>query len=63
LSDFDFSSDDSSNSKEDEKVKRNQGDFTGLCLIDKSSKNISNSDSDVMDEDLENTWLMDSGCS
>jgi hypothetical protein len=36
LSDFDFSSDDSFSSKEDEKVKRKQGDFIGLCLIGKS---------------------------
>jgi hypothetical protein len=50
LSDFDFSSDDSSSSRKDEKVKRKQGDFTGLCLIGKSSRNISNSDSDVSDD-------------
>jgi hypothetical protein len=37
LSDLDFSSDDSSSSKEDEKVKRKSGDFTGLCLMGKSS--------------------------
>jgi hypothetical protein len=37
LSDLDFSSDDSSCSKEDEKVKHKPDDFTGLCLIDKSS--------------------------
>jgi hypothetical protein len=37
LSDLDFSSDDSSNSEEDEKVKRKPDDFTGLCLIGKSS--------------------------
>jgi hypothetical protein len=30
LSDLDFSSDDSSNSKEDERPKRKTGDFTGL---------------------------------
>jgi hypothetical protein len=48
LSDFDFSSNDSSSSEEVEKVKREQGDFTGLCLIGKSSKNIS--DSDVSDD-------------
>jgi hypothetical protein len=35
--DFDFSSDDSSSSEEDEKVKRKLGDFTGLCLMGKSS--------------------------
>jgi hypothetical protein len=39
LSNFDFSSDNSSSSEEDEKVKRKQGDFTGLCLIGKSSRN------------------------
>jgi hypothetical protein len=50
LSDFDFSSDDSSSSEEDEKVKRKQDDFTGLCLMGKSSRNISNSDSDVSDD-------------
>jgi hypothetical protein len=50
LSDFDFSCDDSSSSKEYEKVKRNQGDFTGLGLMDKSSRNISDSDSDVSDD-------------
>jgi hypothetical protein len=50
LSDFDFSSDDSSSSEEDEKVKRKQGNFTGLCLMGKSSRNISNSDSDVSDD-------------
>jgi hypothetical protein len=49
LSDFDFSSDDSSSSEEDKKVKRKQGDFTGLCLMGKSSRNISDSDSNVTD--------------
>jgi hypothetical protein len=48
LSDFDFSSDDSSSSEEDEKVKRKQGNFTGLCLMGKSSRNIS--DSNVSDD-------------
>jgi hypothetical protein len=37
LSDLDFSSDDSSGSEEDEKVKRKPGDLTGLCLMGKSS--------------------------
>jgi hypothetical protein len=37
LSDLDFSSDDSSNLEEDEKIKRKPGDFTGLCLMGKSS--------------------------
>jgi hypothetical protein len=50
LSDFDFSSDDSSSSEEDEKVKHKQGDFTDLCLIDKSLRNISDSDSDISDD-------------
>jgi hypothetical protein len=50
LSNFDFTSDDSPSSEEDEKVKRKQGDFTGLCLMGKSSRNISNSDSDVSDD-------------
>jgi hypothetical protein len=50
LSDLDFSSDDSSNLEEDEKVKRKSSDFTGLCLMDKSFGHISNSDSDVNDD-------------
>jgi hypothetical protein len=50
LSDFDFSSDDSSNLEDDEKVKRKQGDFTDLCLMDKSLRNISDFDSDVSDD-------------
>jgi hypothetical protein len=52
LSDFDFFSDNSFSSEEDEKVKRKQGDFTGLYLMDESSRNISdsNSDSDVSDD-------------
>jgi hypothetical protein len=37
LSDHDFSSDDSSSSNGDEKPKRKLGDFTGLCLMGKSS--------------------------
>jgi hypothetical protein len=37
ISDLDISSDDSSISKEDEKVKRKPGDFTGLCLMGKTS--------------------------
>jgi hypothetical protein len=49
FSDFDFSSDDSSNSEEDKNVKRKQGNFTGLSLMDKSSRNISDSD---VSEDL-----------
>jgi hypothetical protein len=50
LSDLDFSSDDSSNLEEDEKVKRKPDDFTGLCLMGKSSIHISDSDSDVSDD-------------
>jgi hypothetical protein len=52
LSDFDFSSNDSSSSEEDEKVKCKKGDFTGLCLITKggSSWNVSDSDSDVSED-------------
>jgi hypothetical protein len=37
LSDLDFSSNDSSSSEEDEKPKRKTGDFTGICLMGKSS--------------------------
>jgi hypothetical protein len=37
LSDLDFSNDDSSSSEEDEKPKRKTSDFTGLCLLGKSS--------------------------
>jgi hypothetical protein len=50
LSDFDFLSDDSSSSEEDEKVKRKQGDFTSHCLMGKSSRNIFDFDSDVSDD-------------
>jgi hypothetical protein len=48
LSDFEFSSEDSFRSEEDEKVKCKQGDFTGLCLMGKSSRNAF--DSDVNDD-------------
>jgi hypothetical protein len=44
-SDFGFSS-----SEADEKVKRKQGDFFSLCLMGKSSRNMSDSDSDVNDD-------------
>jgi hypothetical protein len=37
LSDLDFTSDDSSSSEQDEKVKHKPDDFTGLCLMGKSS--------------------------
>jgi hypothetical protein len=50
LSNFDFSSDDSSSSEEHEKVKRKQGDFTGLCHMGKSSRNISDPNSDGSDD-------------
>jgi hypothetical protein len=50
LSDFDFFNDDSSSSEEDEKVKHRKGDFTGLCLMGKSSRHISDSDSDISDD-------------
>jgi hypothetical protein len=50
LSDLDFSSDDSSSSEEDERTKRKTGDFTGLCFMGKSSRHISDSDSDVSDD-------------
>jgi hypothetical protein len=48
LSDLDFSSDDSSSSEEDEKIKHKPCNFTGLCLMVKSSRHIS--DSDVSDD-------------
>jgi hypothetical protein len=50
LSDLNFSSDDSSSSEEDERPKRKIGDFTGLCLMGKSSRHISDSDCDVSDD-------------
>jgi hypothetical protein len=50
LSDLDFSSEDSSSSDEDERPKCKTGDFTGLCLMGKSSRHISDSDSDVSDD-------------
>jgi hypothetical protein len=37
LSDLDFSNDDSSTSEEDERPKRKTGNFTGICLMGKSS--------------------------
>jgi hypothetical protein len=46
LSDFNFLSEDSSRSEEDEKIKCKKGDFTELCLIGKSLRN----DSDVSDD-------------
>jgi hypothetical protein len=50
LSHLDFSSDDSSISEEEDKVKCKSGDFTGLCLMGKSSQHISDSNSDVTDD-------------
>jgi hypothetical protein len=50
LSDLDFSSDDSSSSKADERLKRKTDDFIGLYLMGKSLRHISNSDSDVSDD-------------
>jgi hypothetical protein len=52
LSDFNFSSEDSSSSEEDEKIKCKKGDFTGLCLMTKggSSRNNSDFDSDISDD-------------
>jgi hypothetical protein len=50
LSDLDFSNDDSYNSEKDERPKRKTDDFTGLCLIGKLSRHISDSDSDVSDD-------------
>jgi hypothetical protein len=47
LSNFNFSSDDSSSSEEDEKLKCKKCNFTGLCLMGKSSRNVFDSDSDV----------------
>jgi hypothetical protein len=48
LNDLDFSNDDSSNLEEDENPNRKTGDFTGLCLVGKSSRHIN--DSDVSDD-------------
>jgi hypothetical protein len=47
LSDFDFSSEDSSSSEEDEKVnqKKKEGDFTGLCLMTMEGSSWNNFDS------------------
>jgi hypothetical protein len=50
LSDFNFSSEDSSSSEEDGKPKCKKGDFTGFCLVGKYSRNISDSDSNVSDD-------------
>jgi hypothetical protein len=50
LSDLNFSYDDSSSSEEDEKPKCKQGNFTGLCLMGKSSRHISDFESNVSDD-------------
>jgi hypothetical protein len=50
LSDLNFSSDNSSSSEEDEKPMCKTCDFIGLCLMGKSSRHISDSDSDVSDD-------------
>jgi hypothetical protein len=50
LGDLDFSSDDSSSSKEDERHKRKMGDFTGLCLMGKLSRHLSDSDFDISND-------------
>jgi hypothetical protein len=50
LSDLNFSSDNSSRSEEDERPKRKTDDFTGLCLMGKLSRHISDSNSDVSDD-------------
>jgi hypothetical protein len=49
LSDFNFSSEDSSCLEEDEKIKCKK-DFTELCLMGKSSPNDSDSDFDISDD-------------
>jgi hypothetical protein len=50
LSDLNLYSDESSSSEEDERPKRKTGVFTDLCLMGKSSRHISDSDSDVSDD-------------
>jgi hypothetical protein len=50
LSDHDFPSDDSSSSVEDERPKCKTSNFTGLCLMGKSSQHISDSDFDISDD-------------
>jgi hypothetical protein len=60
LNELNLSTGDSSSSEEDERPKRKMGNFTGLYLMSKSLRHISDSNSDVMDGGLEDTWLMDS---
>jgi hypothetical protein len=50
LSDFDFSSEDSSSSEQDEKIKYKKDDFTGLCLMTKGGSSRSGPDSVVSDD-------------
>jgi hypothetical protein len=50
LSDLDFSSDESSSLEEHERPKHKTVDFTGLCLMGKASRHISDSDSDVSND-------------
>jgi hypothetical protein len=50
LSNFDFSSDDSSSSEGDEKVKYKKGDFTGLYLMTKGGSSLNVSDSNVSED-------------
>jgi hypothetical protein len=47
---YDFSSEDLSSSEEGEKPKCKKGDFTEIGLMGKSSRNVSDSDSDVSDD-------------
>jgi hypothetical protein len=67
LSDFDFSTDDSSSSKENEKVKRKQGDFISLCLMGKFGRmspdlprgtgKLIGGDLNIDDEGFEQCWF------
>jgi hypothetical protein len=50
LRDLDFSNDDFSSLEEDERPKHKTDDFIGLCLMGKSSRHISDSDSDISDD-------------
>jgi hypothetical protein len=71
LNDLDFSSNNASSLEEDEKPKCKTGNFTGLCLMGKSSRHIS--DSDVSDDSspeslslravkLENAFAIKTSC-
>jgi hypothetical protein len=52
LSDFDFSTEDSSSLEDDDKAnyKKREGKFTGLCLMTKGGSSWNNSNSDVSDD-------------